>query len=245
MLYLEFKIKSIFLFIIIYFILIIMTSSQVNIPIYNLELRFHPDEKFFISDKNYNIIDEPVIYYNIDDIYSYKGDMYYTVTYYIYYKENGAIGLYGIFPYSENLGYHYKDIERIKILYSMSDFKPKKVFFSAHAWEGTYIEISECEFTYDNSLVVYVAKSSHANHHKPGTYWRILGFANDHCSNDGKHIKPILIQDQTIKYKTLNKEIFSDTWRRFFMPYYNYYKQSYVDEQISIDETINKKENNE
>lgn len=189
---------------------------------HNVELRFHPNEKFPMSDKNFVLVNDPPIYYSRDNVYNYFGKDYYSITYYIYYKENGAIGLNGLLLKNEKLGYHDKDIERLRILYDMKTKNPMFVFFSAHAQEGKWLKFSDCE-TKDNTktLIVYVSLSSHANRPKAGTYYRILGVANDYTSKKGKHVKPRLVNDNSMSYKIKNKEVLDTTWKALTMPFQN------------------------
>ncbi len=191
-----------------------------NIQIYNLELRFHPDESELPCSKEYKDIPNVYpVYYNIDDIYLYYGKKYYSVTYFIYYKINKSIGLNSWFPDNKNLGYHIKDLEAVKMLYDIDTLKPEYVFFSAHQQEGKYYPFDKCEFI-DNHLIVYPALHSHSNRPYPGIYWRILGFANDYCSSKGLRIRPTLIRSEDVKYKTQNKEVYDKTWYSFFLPIY-------------------------
>ncbi len=198
---------------------------SLNIQIYNLELRFHPDELDFPCSNEYNDLinsDNKYIhpvYYNIDDIYLYYGKKYYSVTYFIYYKINHSIGMNSWFPNNKNFGYHEKDKEAVKILYNFDTGKPEYVFFSAHQQEGKYFPFEKCNFI-DNNLIVYPALYSHSNHPYPGVYWRIFGFANDYCSTKGRRIRPTLIKSNDVKYKTQNREVYDKTWYSFFLPLY-------------------------
>lgn len=108
----------------------------------NLQLRLHPSEKFFPTDKQYKPIDVFPAYYKIDT-YAYKGKRYLRTTYEIYFAENGAIGLNGLDIYNTNLGYHPKDIERIIILCDLITLEILHVFFSAHAQEGKFYPIEK------------------------------------------------------------------------------------------------------
>ena len=198
-----------------------MKTDKSVMPL-DIELRFHPSEKYPMSDKNFNLIKDPPIYYSRDNIYNYFGKDYYSITYYIYYKENGAIGLGGIIPKNKDLGYHDKDIERLRILYDMKNKNPLFVFYSAHAQEGKWLKFNECETKNSNkTLVVYPSLSSHANRPKAGTYYRILGIANDYTSNKGKHVTPKLVNDDSMSYTIDNKEVLDTTWKALTMPFQN------------------------
>jgi len=186
-------------------------------------LCLHNKEEAFPSNKNYEIVEGLIpVYYNIDEEeYIYNDKLYKSITYLIYYKENYAIGLFGIFKKNKSLGYHYKDIERIKILYDPENNKEAYVYFSAHNSEGKWIKWEDCNTVF-GSLLVYVAKYSHANYHKPGIKLRIFGFANDLCSNNDKTIikHPSLIRDNTIKYNPDKVSKYSSFIKRFFLPFY-------------------------
>jgi len=168
-------------------------------------LCLHKDEEAFPSDKNYEIDNNDnntLVYYNIDeDTYMYNKKLYKSITYLIYYKENYAIGLFGIMKKNKFLGYHHKDIERIKILYDPITFKEEYVYMSSYKHEGKWIEWEKCDKIFDK-LLIYVSKYSHANYSKPGIKWRMFGFANDYCSNRYNAIilYPSLIKDESILY---------------------------------------------
>lgn len=179
----------------------------------NIELRLHPSEIFFPTD-NFPI------YYKIEkDTYAYNGNPYLRVTYQIYFAENGAIGLNGVDIYNTNLGYHPKDIERIIILHNLNSKEPKYVFFSAHAQEGKWYPFSKCLFE-NRRLVVYSSLNSHSLHPKAGVIWRVLGFANDYCSNYGYHINLTAIEDNSINYFAQNEEVINTPFKRFLLPFY-------------------------
>lgn len=163
-----------------------------------IQLRFHPEEKYFPTDNNFRQ-EEPVIYKSEQtEPYVFYGKKYKSVLYEIYYQINGAIG-FGktLFPKSKLLGYHKIDIERIIILRDLTTNLPQHVYFSAHRDEGKWMPYNECSFTTFGDLIVYVAKFSHANYPSPGCWYRIYGLANDLCSPNGMNILP--------KIKNLNK----------------------------------------
>lgn len=186
----------------------------------NIQLRLHPSEKFFPTDKEYKPIDVSPVYYKIEkDTYAYIGKRYLRVTYQIYFAENGAIGLNGINMYNTKFGYHPKDIERIISLHDLTTYQPKFIFFSAHSQEGKWYKTEDCLFE-NNRLVVYSALNSHALHPKQGTIWRLLGFANDYCSNYGPHINLTLLEDNSINYFAQNEEVINTPFKRFLLPFY-------------------------
>ena len=99
--------------------------------IMHLELRFHPDERSILCNKDFNSIEYPSIYYKNDSIpYNFNNKKYYSITYYMFYKENYAIGLNGIFSKNKFLGYHDKDIEHVRILYNNYTLEPEYVFLN-------------------------------------------------------------------------------------------------------------------
>jgi hypothetical protein len=171
----------------------------------------------------------------------YYGKKYHSVTYFIYYQENIAIGLGGIFPYNTALGYHPLDREVIKILYNMESSipTPEYVFFSAHAQEGQFYKYSDCRFTEDKTLIVYSSLNSHACRKDPGIYWRVLGLANDVTRDDGRWIRPIYKECNVI-YNAQNREVFSDTWYRVFLPYYQRKLSEMKEKQKNEEREINR-----
>ena len=185
-----------------------------------LQIRFHPNEKFLPCNKDYQMESFYPVYYNNDRDYAYNGKMYHSMLYFIYFQENGAIGGFSMAPNNEFLGYHSKDIERIKILYDMKTKLPVYVFLSAHAQEGQFYHISDFEFVNGRYMVVYASLNSHSLHNRAGNFWRILGLANDYTSNKGKHIIPILLYDSNIQYTCSNREVYDTKWKRFFLPFY-------------------------
>lgn len=197
-----------------------------------LELRFHPNEIGELCKSDLSASGIPIVYFRNDEIpYSYKGKKYLSITYYMHYQENYGIGLNGYFPYKKSLGYHPKDIERIRILYDIDTGMPKFVFFSAHAQEGIWVPFNECEMI-NGKLIIYVAWGSHAHKPHAGVYLRIFGFASDHYSNNGKHITPMLIQDQSLPYlEVLNEQVFSPFLRRFLMPLLIGNSDKYIEDQ--------------
>lgn len=181
------------------------------------ELHFHPKEKFFPCTNNFEkSSDFPVYISEQKELYSYNKTLYKSVVFQIYYTENGAIGLgKSLFPKSKFLGYHLIDIERIIILYDLISNEPAYVYFSAHRDEGKWVKYSDCEFTPQGDLIVYVAKYSHANYPSPGTWFRIYGFANDLCSTKGIKIRPTL-KKEFKTYTVPNKEKRELFCSRFF-----------------------------
>ena len=213
-------------------------SNQIA-PIY-LQLRFHPSEKSKLCNKDFNFLYYSQVYYRQDpETYIYYGKKYYSITYYMFYKENYAIGLNGIFPTNKNLGYHDKDIEHIRILYNFITLKPEYVYFSAHSQEGIWKKFEECELI-NNKLIIYISNGSHACRPYKGIYFRIFGFANDYCSDKGNFIVPYLLNDQNLYYLNIsNKEVFSDGIKPFILPLINYKKEILKEKQKKYENDIN------
>jgi hypothetical protein len=158
-------------------------------------------------------------------------------TYQFVYKENPAIGLCGVFPKSECLGYHFADIERITYFYSTNTGKLVRVMLSAHSNEYHLLTIleSQDDSNSDDPLTFYVAKGSHAFYMEKGIHWRIMGFLNDICSNGKSQIfneddvsdlsEPTTLQvpydltidptSQSPSHPVLSK------WQRFWLPFYS------------------------
>lgn len=206
-----------------------------------LELRFHPKEKSRLSKKDFSDSSLPVVYYRYDEfIYLYYGKRYLSITYYMHYAENFAIGLNHMFPYNTSLGYHPIDVEILRILFDIDTGIPKFVFFSAHAQEGIWVPFNNCEFV-NNKLIVYVALGSHAIKPHSGIFLRIFGLASDHYSQNGRHISPLLIEDSSLPYKKIqNDEVFTSFTRRFFMPLFIKNKDKYLEEQKNKEFNMNK-----
>lgn len=207
-----------------------------NKNIIELQLKFHPSEKSELCNRDFTKCELPTIYYREDiELYFYLGIKYFSITYYMFYRENYAIGLFGLFPKCKSLGYHEFDIEYIRILYNTDTLNPEFVFFSSHAQEGIWKKFNECDF-YKDKLNVYVAYGSHANKPIQKTYFRMFGFANDNTSNRGRQIIPLLEKDNSLPYyQVLNKEVFSNPYSAFFMPLIIYKKDQLIDKQKNIE----------
>ena len=183
-----------------------------------LELRFHPREIYFPSDKNFRLVQNKYkIYFNYED-YEYKGEIYKSISYRLYYIYNGGIGCGHCFcPQEGKLGFHDVDREHVKIL--LKDDKPMFVYFSAHSDEGKWVHWKDCIID-NNHLVVYVARASHANYPKSGIWWRIFGVANDICSDRGKMVIPELELDKELSYNPENEEKCYTFRKRLLLPFY-------------------------
>lgn len=154
-----------------------------------IELRFHPSETVYPSVATpVTGEEEQFVIYSAQGV-EVSGEVTYNVTTYsMYFKENLAIGVgYKFFPRSPLLGYHAHDVEHVSVYYYAGE--PVKVYFSAHCrGQGVWVPWNKCEKSPTGLLVVYVALNSHALYPHSGSYLRVFGFANDHCSTRGKHI---------------------------------------------------------
>lgn len=84
------------------------------------------------------------------------------------------------------LGYHQSDVEHVTLV--IRGGVVTRVYFAAHgSTQGLWVPAHLCEWGGDTGcrLVVYSAKGSHASYPRVGTYYRVFGFANDHCSDKG------------------------------------------------------------
>lgn len=85
-----------------------------------------------------------------------------------------------------HVGSHVTDVEFVRAYYDDA-LQPTKWFLSCHTnKDGHWIEINDVK---SDRLVVWVARGTHAHYPKPGTWVRIVGLANDVCSN-GQEWKP-------------------------------------------------------
>lgn len=211
------------------------------LPVVPLELRFHPKEKSKLSKKDFSESILPIVYFRRDEYaYLYYGKKYVSLTYYMCYAKNFAIGLNRVLPLNSSLGYHQQDVEIIRILFDYTTLIPEYVYFSAHAQEGVWVKFNDCEFN-NTKLIVYVALRSHAVKPHPGTSVRIFGIANDRYSQNGKHITPLLIEDPSFPYTTLqNNEVFTSFTRRFLIPFFANKKDQYKEEQKKKEFEMNK-----
>ena len=117
------------------------------LPVVPLELRFHPKEKSKLSKKDFSEPIVPIVYFRRDGYaYLYYGKKYVSLTYYMCYTENFAIGLNRVLPLNSSLGYHQQDVKIIRILFDYTTLIPEYVYFSAHAQEGVWVKFNDCEF---------------------------------------------------------------------------------------------------
>ena len=216
-----------------------MTDNSKFIPI-DIQIRLHPDETFYPCDNKFKLLNYFPVYWNHDNDYAYYGKIYHVITYCIYYQHNGAIGFNSYDLYHEAYGYHLYDRERIQVLYNKQTYKPEYVFLSAHSQEGKYHKYEDMLFTNDKSkMIVYASLNSHSHRYKPGTYWRVLGFANDYCSNKGKHIDLVKVIDPDLHYTTNNREVFDHTWYAFMLPFYEPQRVQFSKQQKALDSVNN------
>lgn len=207
--------------------------------IVGIQLRLHPREKYTPTSNEYKVIEGVHPCYYRVGTYAFRGRKYISVLYQIYYAFNGAIGLNGIFPSTEKLGAHDKDIERVVILHDLDTKEPLWVFVSAHAQEGTWHPFEDCEKAPENRIVIYAAIGSHRHSITPGVKWRVLGFANDYCSKYGKHLNLTLYENNDIGFTIQNREVLDTTYRAFFYPMYQRLLPSLVAQQQKEESQMN------
>jgi hypothetical protein len=159
-----------------------------------IELRFHPSERSELSTiDDSDRIHLPTAYITLGSqiVDNVKYDV---TTVSLFYQDNMATGTcWRLFPTSTHLGYHPNDIEHISIYSTQTSID--MVYFSAHSpGQGMWLKWKDCELSEAGSLIVYVARNSHACYPHAGTYWRLFGLANDVCSNRGKRVNIVFSQ---------------------------------------------------
>lgn len=82
--------------------------------------------------------------------------------------------------------------------------------------------------------------NSHSLHPKAGVIWRVLGFANDYCSNYGPHINLTLIEDNSINYFAQNEEVINTPFKSFLLPFYQKKIPEMKKKQAGIEAEMNK-----
>lgn len=178
-----------------------------------IELRFHPCETEFPFHGNCTITEEDFMYDNV---------LYNKLEYHFEYDENMAIGCgWCICPRASCLGYHHGDRERIIMLQNKTSRAIDYVYFNAHGrGQGVWKDYDECEVNLtDGSLIVYVARGSHAFYPHAGVYFRIFGLANDYCSSRGEYMTSYIVGMHDID-ANLKPALHSITpCQRFFLPF--------------------------
>lgn len=115
--------------------------------------------------------------------------MFFILQYILLFPYNGPFDVMGM-----AMGEHQCDIEHVTVHVSKDLDEITEIYYSAHTHkDGMWVNRDDIEFVKTHPIV-YVAKNSHAMYSEAKTYWRILGFANDHTSNDGIMWKPNNIQ---------------------------------------------------
>jgi hypothetical protein len=195
-------------------------------------LFFHSRETFFPCkfedlDANSSIKDETIVptYVSSTDYYVYNNEMYKCKCYVFLYRENDAIGLFGVFPKNKNLGYHRYDREYVYILFDKND-NPQHVYFSQHSIkQGEWKKWKDCTVV-DNLLHVYVSLGSHANYSNVGTCLRVFGLANDVRENKiNKVVNTFIPAFTTHKYVKMTAQIkivpekTMSPFQKFIMPF--------------------------
>ena len=190
------------------------------LPIISLELHFHHKETDLLTKKYFNS-NLPIVYYKIDEyIYIYYKTKYFSITYYLYHKN--------------------KNIKIIRILYDYSFLFPVYIYFSSHIQEGIWIPFNKCKYI-NNYLICYVSLNSYCLNPYPKNKIRNFGLSNDYYSKKGKSVQCILIEDPSLPYITiLNKEVFNNIIKRFFIILFSKKIDKYKKKQIHKEKKINK-----
>jgi hypothetical protein len=191
---------------------ILINKGNINLPLTNFYNNIPNKYLDYCGDypipNEYTINDIPI--YGI--VYEYKNyiDIIYIFNY--YYNESYKF----LFLYLG--GGHQADIEHIRIridnknLYNPNiPLKVLSIFFSAHSIDqGRWIKPNKIDW-YNNEIngqpIVYVAKGSHANYNKPGTWYRFFGFANDKTVKNNsiiwkpKRVINLKLEDTLMSYR--------------------------------------------
>ena len=122
---------------------------------------------------------------------AYEGDQLRWLQYWLFYYTNP--------PFHGLFGEHVGDWECVQI--DLDDARqPAAGVYHQH--EGAVRRDWADLPTLDSAGVVpivYVAKNSHASYFEPGRHRRILGAADDHCSDQGEHVRPrVVILDEAV-----------------------------------------------
>lgn len=95
------------------------------------------------------------------------------------YKANPGYNILG-----SKVGYHEGDTESLIFLFD-ADGQVHWVYFSAHASaEGNWCRMSNILRDKTGALLAFVSPTSHAMYPRPGTHYRLFGFANDETRDD-------------------------------------------------------------
>lgn len=111
---------------------------------------------------------------------------YIDVIYIFNYYYNNSYKVLGMYVGGE----HQADIEHIRVRISINNLYSRiiphevlSIYYSAHSKDqGRWVKPDNIDWyngIKNQQPIVYVAKGSHANYNKPGTWYRIFGFAND------------------------------------------------------------------
>ena len=172
--------------------------SPISFENYILECELYSNDKLLLEKNNVKIpLDNNINSYShkqLNYIGKYTKPNRYTINYIPIYgkiiKHLEYIDIVYMFFYPYNKGYkilgcfsageHQADLEYVIIRINKSSQLIDKIFYSAHGDEDQVYSYTDIDFIVNRKTpIVYVAKNSHANYNKPGTYCRIFGFAND------------------------------------------------------------------
>lgn len=191
----------------------------------NIVVVFHPNEEYFPNEMDPNTRDWVCDF--AAKLFSYKSEhdpndvekQYIYLEYRFEYEANSAIGCgYCCFPQSEYLGYHKYDVQHVILLLDTETQDICHVFFKAHGLgQGTWLPWSLCEKTFDDLLIVHIARGSHAIYPHSGIYWRSMGFSNDLCSNVGRQVE-IMANGEQYESEYIPQKTSITFCERFFLP---------------------------
>lgn len=150
---------------------------------YNARYDFNSHDKQFWEDFKYPELETVQIYGTIEkqiDI-EFPDRKVWVLMYIAFMPFNGSNWM--------GLGAHQSDFEHIIVHVDVATRQAVRVYFSSHSQDdGYWLRAQDCEFRNDK-LVIYSALNFHGFYHKPKTYWRIFGCANDYTAN-GKEWNP-------------------------------------------------------
>lgn len=137
-----------------------------NVKYWNLRTKF--------KNKNPNFEINNIPIYAKGKIIIENNIPFYEITYIFFYAYNGPYRIFNL-----KFDNHFADFEHITTRVN-TDGELNSIYYARHGYYwGEWKNAPEIERTEDGRPIIYVAKSSHANYPKPGTYFRIFFLAND------------------------------------------------------------------
>lgn len=117
----------------------------------------------------------------------------------MFFNVNPGYSILGCFT----IGYHKADVEKIVLLQNPETLAFEWVFFGAHSnAEGTWVPFTECEFTTNGKLKVYISPTSNAMYPSQKCFMRLLGLANDDCRSCSNPWIPQLINFEDANFQS-------------------------------------------